>query len=324
MTETMTPPPASPWKAAFSSPSFLLAVGVLAVAAVGLNTAAKALEMYFKKLPVPLRHRLDDDRAGVPTTLGPWVAVQQTSSLNEDVQHTLGTRDFVFRTYVDTRAAGEDVVKKLVDLAEEAEKMDESNEAEARAKKLKLTEWSALLRKVQADNPEAVVALNVTFYTGMVDTVAHVPDRCMVADGYEPKDPRSETVLAGAYPDQTPRQIEMQYATFEDQTGHGRVARNVAYFFHCNGGYTPSSVAVRGKLQNLFEKHGYYAKVEMMTDDPGKVRARGEKDQAPKKSIDAMADLLAVALPEIERCLPDWEAVKGTKGPATQSAVAAN
>jgi len=33
----------------------------------------------------------------------------------------------------------------------------------------------------------------------------------------------------------------------------------VGYFFHCNGGYTPSSVAVRGKLQNLFEKHGYYA-----------------------------------------------------------------
>jgi hypothetical protein len=315
VTDPVTAPPASPWKAAFSSRSFLLAVGVLVVAAVGLNTAARALEMYFKKLPVPLRHRLDDATAGVPKQLGSWVSVQQTSSLDEDVQHTLGTRDFVFRTYVNTRVAGEDVVKRLVELGEEAEKYDESVESEAREKKLKMVEWHAALRRVQAANPEAVISLNVTFYTGMVDTVAHVPDRCMVADGYEPKDTRSEKVVAGAYPDSTPREVEMRVATFEDQTGHGRVARNVAYFFHCNGEYTPNAVDVRGKLQNLFEKYGYYAKVEMMTDDPGRQRDPGDQDAKTSKSIEAMADLLASALPEVERCLPDWHAVKGT-GPA--------
>lgn len=322
MTQTTTPhnpPPASPWKTAFSSRGFLLAVGVLAVAAVGLNTAAEALEMYFKKQAVPLRHRLDDDQSGVPKELGPWVSVQQTSSLDEDVQHTLGTREFVFRTYVDTRLAGRDAVDKLVRLGQEAEAMDESDEAQSRAKKLKQQEWSAALRKLQLANPEAVMSFNVTFYTGMVDTVAHVPDRCMVADGYEPKDPRPVKIVAGAYPDETPREIEMQFATFEDQTGHGRVGRNVAYFFHCNGDYTPSSVAVRGKLQNLFEKHGYYAKVEMMTDDPGRAQAPSEKAEDLKKSTDAMADLLAAALPEIERCLPDWKAVKGA---AAQTAVA--
>ena len=89
MTDTTDPTASSPWKAAFSSRGFLLAVGVLAVAAVGLNTAAQALEVYFKKLPVPLRHRLDDEQAGVPKQLGPWTSVQQTSRLNEDVQHTL-------------------------------------------------------------------------------------------------------------------------------------------------------------------------------------------------------------------------------------------
>ena len=317
--ESNSPSPASPWKAAFASRGFLVAVGVLAVAAVGLNTAARALEMYFKKLPVPLRHKLDDDRAGLPRELGPWVTVQQTSSLNPDVQHTLGTNEFVFRTYVDGRVAGRDVVDRLVALEREAEAMDESNEAEARAKKLKQQEWTAALRRIQLVNPEAVMSLNVTFYTGMVDTVTHVPDRCMVADGYEPKDPQSKALVAGTYPDGRTRNIEVQYATFEDQTGHGRVGRNVAYFFHCNGSYTPSAVDVRGKLQNLFEKHGYYAKVEMMTDDPGKLSSReNDKVEAAQKSIDAMADLLAFALPEIERCLPDWNAVKGTK-PASEA-----
>src|SRR5687768_12591003 len=268
--------------------------------------------MYFKKLPVPLRHKLDDERAGIPKELGAWVTVQQTSSLNEDVQHTLGTNEFVFRTYVDSSIAGREAVDRLVALAREAEAMDESNEAEARAKKLKQQEWTTALRRIQIANPEAVMSLNITFYTGMVDTVAHVPDRCMVADGYEPKDATARTVVAGKYPDDTPREIQMQYATFEDQTGHGRVARNVAYFFHCNGAYTPSSTDVRGKLQNLFEKHGYYAKVEMMTDDPGKPKTQSSKDDA-NKSIDKMADLLAAALPELERCLPDWNAVKGGK-----------
>ena len=310
MTDTNDPTATSPWKAAFSSRGFLLAVGVLAVAAVGLNTAAQALEMYFKKLPVPLRHRLDDEQAGVPKELGPWVSVQQTSSLNEDVQHTLGTRDFVFRTYVDTRIAGRDLVDRLVRLSNEADALDAADEAQARSRKLKQNEWSAALRRLQLEHPEAVMSFNVTFYTGMVDTVAHVPERCMVADGYEPKNPQTQRLTAGRYPDGSPREIDVETATFEDQTGHGRVSRNVGYFFHCNGGYTPSSVAVRGKLQNLFEKHGYYAKVELMTDEPARSETRAIKAQDPQKSLDAMADLLAAALPEVERCLPDWNEVK--------------
>ena len=320
-----TPPASSPWKAAFASRGFLLAVAVLAVAAVGLNTAAEAMQMYFKKQPVPLRHRLDDDKAGLPKDLNHWVTVQQTSSLNPDVQYALGTKDFVFRTYVNSALAGREATDALVKLSREMDGLDATDEAQARTKKLKQGEWHAALRRIQLATPEAVMALNVTFYTGMVDTVAHVPERCMVADGYEPKNPRFVPAAAGTYPDGSPRQIEMSFATFEDQTGHGRVGRNVAYFFHCNGGYEPSSVGVRGKLQNLFEKHGYYAKVELMTDEPVKAQAsRGGRDEPdPQKSVDAMADLLALALPEIERCLPDWDQVKGGTKPAPDAAVAA-
>ena len=34
--------------------------------------------------------------------------------------------------------------------------------------------------------PDALVNFAVTYYTGLVDTVAHIPDRCYVADGFEP------------------------------------------------------------------------------------------------------------------------------------------
>jgi hypothetical protein len=322
MSETTIPrPDVSPWKTAFSSRGFLLAVGVLAVAAVGLNSAAQALDLYFKKLPVALRHRLDDEKAGVPREMGGWVAVQQTSTLDEDVQHTLGTRDFVFRTYVDSRLAGRETVDRLVKLSAEMDALDANDKTQAKIKAAKMNEWALALRRVQAEHPEAVMAFNVTYYTGMVDTVAHVPEVCMVADGFQPTNPQTLSLDTGKYADDSPRAIRMQFQTFEDQTGHGRVSRNVAYLFHCNGGYEPSPVGVRGKLQNLFERHGYYAKVELMTDDPTKAESHGRRDDSPRKSIDAMTDMLSVALPEIERCLPDWKEVKG--GDARGAAVAA-
>ena len=309
---TMQSPAPSPVKSAFSSRSFLLVVGVLLVAAVGLNAAARGLQLVFKKHPVPLRHRLDDAQAGVPRQLGAWVTVQQTSTLDETIQHALGTRDFVFRTYVDSRIAGKDTVDRLVTLGREIEGLDEQDKQQFALKRAKQAEWGGTLRRIQAQNPEAVMSLAVTFYTGMVDTVTHIPDVCMVADGYQPKDPKKVPVAAGHFPDGSPRLVEMQFTTFEDQTGHGRVARDVAYLFHCNGGYEPSHVGVRGKLQNLFERHGYYAKVELMTDEPTRVEARAAKSEARNaKSVAAMADLLSVALPQIERCLPDWNEVKG-------------
>ena len=313
MTEA-TAPNGSPLKAAFSSRGFLIAVAVLALAAVGLNTAAEALEVYFKKQPVPLRHALDDEKAGVPLEMGDWVSVQQTSSLNEDIQHTLGTREFVFRTYVNAAVAGRDTVDRLVQLGKELDALAVQDAADPKLKSARSNEWAATLRRLQAQHPAAVMSFNVTYYTGMVDTVAHVPERCMVADGFEPRNPQIIKVVAGQYPDGSPREIQVAFSTFEDQTGHGRVSRNVAYFFHCNGGYEPSPVGVRGKLQNLFERHGYYAKVELMTDDPAKPESRGpRKEGGPQKSIDAMTDILTAAMPEIERCLPDWNEVKGTK-----------
>jgi len=294
-------PAVSPWKAAFTSRSFLVAALVLALAAVGLNAATEALQVYFKKQPVPLRTRLDDDKAGVPQQLGDWVMVSEQNALDPDVQHSLGTKDFVFRAYVNTAAIPPDLMALLKPT------LNDPDQAGPR---------QAIISKIQERVPQAVLSLNVTYYTGMVDTVTHIPERCMVADGYEPKSPQTVTLAAGAYDDGSPRQIAAQFSTFEDQTGRGRTNRHVAYFFHCNGGFEPNPVAVRVKLQNLFERHGYYAKVELMADDPTKVSTSspGEIEAGRAASAEkvkaAMADLLAQAMPSVERCLPDWKAVK--------------
>ena len=310
---TPTPVPASPapavspLKAAFSSRGFLAAVAVLALAAVGLNAATEALQVYFKKQPVALRVKLDDPQSGVPEQLGSWVMVDEQNTLDPDVQHSLGTKEFVFRTYVDTRAVPADVMALFKEMTTDPSKAANRH---------------ALLARVQEASPHAVLSLSVTYYTGMVDTVTHIPDRCMVADGYEPRSPQTVTLPAGTYADGSPRQVQAQFATFEDQTGRGRMNRNVAYFFHCNGGYEPNPVGVRVKLQNLFERHGYYAKVELMTDEPARAlaaaggSAESQRAAGAQKAQAAMADLLSAALPEVERCLPDWKEVKASAATA--------
>ena len=299
-----TPPAgdaASPWKAAFSSKSFLLAALVLGLAAVGLNAATEALQVYFKKQPVPLRARLDDPSNGVPGQLDSWVMVDEQNTLSPDVQHSLGTSEFIFRTYVDTAAVPTELAAALT------ASLNEKDPAQAKDKQ-------AVVQKIQEVAPHAVLALNVTYYTGMVDTVTHIPERCMVADGFEPKNPQSVTMALGTKPDGSTRDIPVQFFTFEDQTGRGRMNRHVAYFFHCNGGYEPNPVAVRVKLQNLFERHGYYAKVEVMSDEPARRVVAADEDAkrsaSAKQAQDSMARLLTQALPAVEKCLPDWAAVK--------------
>ena len=277
--------------------AFVAAAVLLGVAAVGLNAATEAMRLHFRKLPVPLAvPRLDDAALGIPARLGPWVQVSKDEPLDPDVQEVLGTREFVFRDYVDTRVVG------AADVAWFADKPTK--------------ERGRKLAEIQAVAPDAVVRLAVTYYTGLVDTVPHVPERCYVADGFEPAVP-PETRLAtlGTTAAGAPRTVKYRYLQFQDTTGAGRVDREVAYLFHVNGQYESSDVGVRARLANLLQRHGYFAKVEVMTtthNRPGPVAAAPAADpgdDAGGASVAAFEDLLTAALPEVERCLPDWEAV---------------
>jgi hypothetical protein len=133
----------------------------------------------------------------------------------------------------------------------------------------------------------------------MVDTVAHVPDRCVTADGYEPKSydvvnwPIGRDLPASAK--RNDDKIELRYINFEDQTGASNVTRSISYFFHANGEFVSSPLKVRQKLADLWEKKAYYAKIETMTTI-----------ENARESERVMTDFLTNALPEIHKCMPDW------------------
>ena len=272
----MSSPFATAARRALRQPAFLTVAIVLLVAAVSINGATEFLQLHFKKEKVELRKKLTD----VPSRLGPWVQVTTDMAITHEIEDVLGTRDYIYRFYVDGRRVSPQVIEQFKDKDDDTQKN--------------------MVMAIQARDPQAVVYSAVTYYSGMVDTVAHIPDRCYVADGFEPAhyDVVHWSSLAGRKGDGTAR-----YINFEDQTPQRKsVTKNVAYFFHSNGEYMNDPLGVRKKLQNLFETHGYYAKVEllMVTDN-----RTGAADQ--------MNDFLGHALPELEKCLPDWEQLKASE-----------
>jgi hypothetical protein len=144
--------------------------------------------------------------------------------------------------------------------------------------------------------PCGIVDLGLTYYTGLVDTVAHIPDRCYIADGYEPSDNVVPTWTVGKDAAGNPQQLQVRFISFDDQTGNNRVSKTVAYVFHANGAYTCDPLGVRQTLQDLTKRYGYYAKIEMMT-----------VGRDPVVATTAMSDFLTAAKPQIETCFPDWQ-----------------
>ncbi len=251
-----------------SKTSFVIAVVLLAICAVGLEGATRFLQLHFRKEAVPLAQPLE----AITPTLGQWVQISPDTVLKEDEEHILGTSEYVMRVYVNTGIISPQMVDGLKDKTEK--------------------ERNAVFAEIQAKAPEAIVHLMVTYYTGMADTVSHVPDRCYIADGYDVASADTVNWKASGK--------TMRYLTFEDESGAGRVRKNVAYCFSVNGDWAADPLDVRRIMGNLFAKYGYYAKIELMTQQV-------DRD----KGAAAMDQFLTAALPAIQKSLPDWTQYQG-------------
>lgn len=265
----------------FGKRNFIIVAVVLLLAAVGLNAAVSFLQLHFKKEPVPMRASFKD---AMPLVIGDWVQVARDENLPPDLKAALGTDEYLFCSYVKASAFG----RKPEELRKEFEGKD-------------LKQQQGLLHKMRSDAAHAktasaahgILSVSLTYYTGKADTVAHIPERCYIGDGFETAGSANEQwTLADGRRAQGVRRL-----TFENATGAQLHKSHVAYFFHVNGRYEHDSLAVRAQLQDLFAKHGYYAKVELRMDTP-----LAEDPRA----WEAMRDFLSVGLAPVEAALPDW------------------
>ncbi len=192
-----------------------------------------------------------------------------------------------------------------------------------------------LSRTYVQKNPPAgkrphVIEMHMAYYTEMIDTVPHVPERCLVAGGWLQtgppqlldvpldvsriyEDPDVSPEILGA-PLPTARSLttygpvhlplgvadlQMRASPFANHHGQKYFA---GYFFVTNGGTVPSADDIRLLAFRLTDDYAYYAKIQFTSGTVGSVEELAE----------VVALMLDEMLPDIMLRLPDWvEVVEG-------------
>jgi hypothetical protein len=184
------------------------------------------------------------------------------------------------------------------------------------------------------DEPHVII-FHAAYYTGMIDTVPHVPERCFVGGGMQ-KSSASEVlplpvsmeewVEDPSVPEQYRGPTGTVYTAptswrFSDRKGFRvRMPRGASaerplkmmvsefrgqsddralfagYFFVANGGTVASAEGVRSLAFDLTSDYAYYLKVQ--------TTCASADTKAGHASVSA--SLIGELLPEIMRCVPDW------------------
>ena len=186
------------------------------------------------------------------------------------------------------------------------------------------------------DPSRGVLALHLAYYTGMIDTVPHIPERCWGAGGLEQVgDPgRMELTvpLMANVPADAPENLAtgeryatasivdpvtgetelvalpvgemgMTLTTFQDPKSP-RIKQLGGYFFIANGRSTASTLGVRALAFNLTDRYAYYCKVQLSGRYP-----EGDVPAADRFRAH-VEDFLQHLLPHLMRRLPDWPSVE--------------
>jgi hypothetical protein len=269
------------WKKIFTA-KVIIAMVVLLVSAASLETVKGLFEWVLFKKPVLLAQPLYRmaDTLGPPVEAGgPYYEKwRDDPPLNQEMQDALGTPYYITRIYRDTR--------------------------------------------VPENKPGSLLRIHVAYYTGTTDTVPHVPERCVVAGGAVPQAAENTQVtLTGEHllpkddgltamtalrgPVRLPTaDVPLRVIKFGDPAGHTRPFA-VTYFFVANNTFVSSAEGVRLQAFNMTDRYAYYCKVEVMP------LGVGEMDQAAK----TVGQFLSYIMPEVMRCLPDWQKVRSGEYP---------
>ena len=268
-------------------PAFIVGAAILFLSAGGLSGAIAGLKWYTKKLPINVALKCPS----IPTATPHWEQVGRDGIMGEATLETLGTQNYVDRTFVERAPA-------------------------------------------DPKSPR-VVQVHLAYYTGSVDTVPHVPERCFVAAGMsitggpwvlpiplhhegwvEDAPAGADTRAAFGLKDATiytarlgpdsrapgnrvrlPRGIENHDLRVSQYAPPGSDEKQFAgYFFIANGGLTSSAQNVRLLSFDLRSDYACYLKVQLTA-----THIKG-----PEELAAIAASILDEILPDIMLVVPDW------------------
>lgn len=167
-------------------------------------------------------------------------------------------------------------------------------------------QWVMEDTESKADSPVQKCLLFITYYP-LPDRVPHVPEECWTGGGYQKL--KSEDVTLDVNNGKGFNvKIPAGYNVFGPRTAslwQGSSGIPNLYFFKVNGRYASSRNEARMALnKNLFGKHSYFCKVELVFNMSSTAPTKEE-------SVAASEKLLSVIMPILEReHWPDWESGK--------------
>ena len=206
------------------------------------------------------------------------------------------------------------------------------------------------LYAVNGDASRGVMQVHAAYYTGMIDAVPHIPERCWNANGMVMRgqpmvrpievDRSGWNMTDGPVQPETGRRypttrvkdavtrastvvnlplgsLEMTVSAFQDPRSPNQTALG-GYLFIANGSLTPSALAVRNLSFKLSDRYAYYCKVQFSARMPG------EPETALPEFDRMTAELMQHLLPQLMRCLPDWPAIEQGASPNGDSPTTTN
>lgn len=275
-------------------PAFLAVSLLLLTGAIGMRATLNALEIHLRKLPVYAPNNVQ--LRSLPTEIGSWVRQGTDAVLSPEVVDELGTSNYLDRVYV---------------------RMPDPGAAPTDRRRQPIA-----------------IKIHLAYYTGMIDAVPHVPERCFVGGGLnvaggpwvEPLTLRPARLLKNYYGDgddfvRVPPAFDSQgrdtvrMPRFPDGQDHPsiRITRfedtrrpglplYAGYMFLANGRFVTHAEQVRLAAFNLRDDYAYYLKIQFSS-------GLGDFD-SPAAFAEACADLFNELLPGILLCVPDWADVQ--------------
>jgi hypothetical protein len=166
------------------------------------------------------------------------------------------------------------------------------------------------LRAPRSEDRRRAAYLSITYYTGVVDQVPHVPEECMAQGAFTQA---SDETLEMALP-RLGQTIEIRRLTFYPP--REIALQTYVYYTICvNGDYYVSRNRVRARMGDLRDTHLYYSKIEIAFKGPAGINLAVLDRQARELFDGALSELVQSHFP-----LAGWE--RGGPPPASAPAVA--
>lgn len=281
-----------------ANPALWAIVAVLTTAAAGFTWVIDAYGLHLRKLPIEAPG--GRKVAAIPTESRSWVRIGTDRIEPPEVVEELGTSNYLTRYY-----APREVVEAQTNTG---------------------------------DRPQVEpLEVHIAYYTGQIDTVPHVPERCFVGGGLSiggasrvvriPLTGRDwvdvadlpegmarvvTTRLSNQYSDlpgarvrlpADPENLEMLVTEFIAPNGEPFFA---GYFFIANGATVPRADEVRALAFDLRDDYAFYCKVQFQSTHV----------ETAEELAELAASFLDEYYGEIARTIPDWiEVVRGNYPP---------